>query len=386
MHYILCVSLERFYTGVLASRASVSCLCVVRDRRVIDADEAATAKGISPGMDERVAKAILGSASFFKWNRQDFELAQTTWLDRCVPFTDVIEPADQHLAFLDLSAHPYPREIALRIVSELNMPARFGAGPSKWIAELSARKAGVGNLVDSAVSSPVGYLSTLPIEDLSPVAWEHRERLRFLGYRRVGEIAELPYSVLKGQFGADALGIQQAAQGKLRDAVLALYPPQSISETMSFEGGIESTEMLDEALGQLAGKLGERLVARELQGAEVRLYAELESGRIVAAKRRFQKAVRCERSAVSALRLLVPAFDEPVVRLRVVLPNLTRAPRVQRDLLNVMPISQKETSAEAALKSLAAVYGDKAVQTAGEIVVPRRVLVLREWRDAMGWR
>ncbi len=403
MRYVLCLRLENFYvrhaerslpyphadsaplgSGVGSHPKS---LCVVREKRVLDADDTALLKGVTPGMTERQARAILSGGIFLQWDEDSYRKAQQDWLDRCLPFTGVIEPSDQHEAFLDLSLHPSPRDIALQLQQALDHPAKLGAASSKWLASLAAGSAPTGHLFDDAAMDPEGFLKRLPVSVLTPVAVAQRERLAFLGYRLIGEVAKIPLQVLKGQFGNDALAIRQAAMGRLSQPVEAVYPPKSLTESLTFEGGTDSALALDDGLVSLSSVLGERLVSVEKQGTEVRLYVELESGRTLSMRRRFNKAVRCRQSAVSALRLMIPReLGETVVSLRVLMPDLQRVPRVQRDLTGHTPDAYRKASAEAALKSVKTVFGDKAVVQGGEIEIPRRIRVLKEWKESTGWR
>ena len=390
MHYFLCVRLENFF--VLNSKAlndsnQKKPICVLRDKLVLDADPSARAKGVFYGMPERQARAILDKGIFVAWEIDDYREAQGVWLNRCLPFTSVIEPTDQHEAFFDLSSHPEPRDIASQLYQALGTAAHLGAASSKWLASLAADSAPCGHIFDEAVNDPKGFLEKRNVACLSPIAEEHRVRLAFLGYRTIGEVAKLPLQVLKGQFGADALAIRQAAIGRIYQPVEAVYPPKSLIEALNFDGGTSSTLELDEGLVKLSEAMGEKLVSQEKQGSEVRLYIEFESGKVQTIVRRFQKVVRCRQSAISALRLMIPReLNEPIYRIRVLMVNLTNVPRVQRDLTGRTPNEQRGASAEAALRSLRTVFGDQSVVQATEIQMPRRVRVLKEWKESTGWR
>lgn len=390
MHYFLCVRLENFYVKNSPALVEVNPAkpkCVLRDKHVLDADSVAFSKGVSLGMPERQARAILDKGGFIPWEEDHYRDVQIKWLNRCLPFTGVIEPTHQHEAFFDLSSHPDPRDIAHQLYEALDTPAHLGAASSKWLASLAADSAPCGHLFDEAVKDPAGFLKMRDVSCLSPVAEEHRVRLAFLGYRAVGEVAKLPLQVLKGQFGADALAIRQAAIGRIYQPVEAIYPPKSLIEVVNFDGGTSSTLELDEGLLKLSEAMGEKLVSQEKQGSEVRLYLEFESGKIQTTIRRFQKVVRCRQSAISALRLMIPReLSEPIYRIRVLMVSLANVPRVQRDLTGRTPNEQRGASAEAALRSLRTVFGDQSVVQATEIQMPRRVQVLKEWKESTGWR
>lgn len=388
MRYILCVRLANFYVRGLTGRAGGRPLVVLRDKQVLDSDSQAAEKGVFPGMSERQARAIVESAAFVPWDSEEHTQAQIEWLDRCTPYTDAIEPSDQHEAFLELSQHPQPHQIAKQLAQTLELPASLGAAGSRWLASLAADFAPPGHLFDHAVTEPADFLKGLPVECLTPVPCEHRERLAFLGYRKIGEIALLPMSVLQSQFGKDALTIRQAALGRLYQPVEPTYPPDSLSESLALEGGANNSQSIDDALGLLAGRLGERLISAERQSRELKLFVEMESGQLLALKRRFNKPIRCRLSALASLRLLLPAdLDEPVVRLRALVPALERAPKLQRSLEGRLgDTGRKGEAVEIALKSVRTVFGDQAVVEGRHLNQPRRVLVIREWKESTGWR
>src|SRR5207253_6874893 len=150
---------------------------VVRDGMVLDFNEAASRRGIDEGLSLRQARAILNDGKFQPWQREEYEERQRIWLDLCVDFTGVIEPADQHSAWLDLSLHPDSFDIAERVVRTLSqktgLTVRFGAAPSKWISLLAARHDDGG----LAIRDPKAFLAPLPTAELLPVTFEHRERL-----------------------------------------------------------------------------------------------------------------------------------------------------------------------------------------------------------------
>src|SRR5688572_12155218 len=104
MHYILYARLEGFYTTVLLQKQPElreRPLVVHRDKAVLCVDEKGRSKGIHAGMPLSEAKAILRDGAFLPWEEGPYREAQEKWLDVCARFSDVIEPAEQHTAFVD---------------------------------------------------------------------------------------------------------------------------------------------------------------------------------------------------------------------------------------------------------------------------------------------
>ncbi|MHB8635443.1 MAG: DNA polymerase Y family protein [Fimbriimonadaceae bacterium] len=379
--HILWLELERFYAE--PAREPV---VVVRDGFVLDANDAARARGIQLGIPLRQVRTLLQEGKVVNWARENYEKRSRAWMDPCVALTGVIEPADQHAAWLDLSLHPNPIDVADKLICTLTkktkLTIRYGAAPSKWLACLAAKHDDCG----LALRDPKKFLAPLSVSELLPVAPEHRERLLFLGYYHIGDVAKLSLLTLQEQFAEAALIIYSAAAGLLAQVPKAFYPPSSITDCFVFDGLVESTEVIDQACGVLARRVGERLLAQASQSAKLRATLELEDGSLKRLGRTFAKPMRCPQSVRSALRLLLePALATPITAIRVFLPDLVKTCVVQPTFLNALA-SKEPQQAASALREIRTVFGDTSVRLGSEIVLSRRVKVLREWKHATGWR
>src|SRR5579862_4256992 len=183
MHYFLFLRLSGFYAKALEqadSRLSAKPLVVHRNKRVIDVNRIAQRRQIYLGMLLAEAKAILQEASFIAWEEEPFRDAQMQWLDVCTDYSDVIEPDEQHSAWVDLSLHPDPaslsQQIVLRIRDVTGLQVIHGSGSSKWIAALASRVSHAkaqSRQRDTAVKA-IDFLATLKTRFLTPVDPEHR--------------------------------------------------------------------------------------------------------------------------------------------------------------------------------------------------------------------
>lgn len=386
MDYVLYCRLSNFYVQLLGLSPLRPC-AVIRDRIVLDSNTYAAKRGVVPGMALTQARTILREDGVFRTLLPDEgEKEQIRWLDLCADFTGVIEPEDRHTAYLDLSAHPKPFDVAEQLLERLievsGCPVRFGVGGSKWLARLSAD-------IDGERLTPLDAetMADVSVLKLAPVAPEQLERLRFLGYHSIGLVAGLPVDTLRGQFGDDGLRILLAARGAWQDSVQALYPPDTLNERLIFDGACEDALMLDQALYAIGTRVGNRLLKKEQQATEVHMTLELEDAGKRVLKRRFNKALHCPRSAMAALRLLLGAgVESPVLSVAVHLPELERARSAQQNLMGTLSKAETTYRAEGALRQIRSVFGENSIQIAGQIPLPRRVRVLQEWKNATGWR
>ncbi len=383
MGYLLWVELEGFYVdhhGVIDKPLVVS-----RDKLVLDANPLAKRRGIRLGMEVRQAKAVVNDCLVQEWEEECYLPRRKMWLDVCTDFTGIIEPLDQHIATLDLSGHPCPLDVTEKLVRELvsrtQLMVHYGAAPSVWIAKLAADHEDLGQ----AIESPAGFLSALPVKDLLPASEETRNRLSFLGYRTIGQVADIPLPVLQGQFGEEALTILSAAQGRHQQPVHPLYPLGSVHECLIFEGDVELQEAIDDALRLIADRIGNRLTHRSLQSSQLEIKLEMEQ-RIVAKSRRFTKPIHNSLSALIAMRLLIQdAIDAPVSSIRATLTDLEKTRHRQQELEGFTFLS-KRPEASSAVSYVRTVFGENSIKLASQIQLPRRMRVLKEWQNATGWR
>ncbi len=379
--YALWTELKDFYTEPIDMPH-----VVYRDGAVLDANKAARLRGVQAGIPLRQAKAILQGGVFKPWHHEDYEDRHRAWLDLCIDYTGVIEPADQHSAWLDLSLHPNPVDVAESLVRTLSrkvgLKVRYGTAPSKWISYLAAKH----NDCGLALRDPKSFLATLPTSELLPVPPEHRDRLRFLGYHTIGEIADLSLRTLQDQFDEAGLVIHSAANGLLTQRVEAVYPSDSIADSIVFDGDAETTDAVDRACMALAERIGERLQERSMQSGKLRATLEREGGKLKPLSRTFTKPLRCRRSVYCALKLLIePALDQSISSIRVQISDLEKIRLFQSSLIDSAS-AKDNPRVVAAMKHVRTVFGDKSVQLGSELVLPRRLKVLKEWKHATGWR
>jgi nucleotidyltransferase/DNA polymerase involved in DNA repair len=236
------------------------------------------------------------------------------------------------------------------------------------------------------MASPASAISDLPVYAL-PVSAQTCERLRFLGYATVGRVHALPLDQLVRQFGEEGHAVFQACRGGHVDLVNPTFPERSAAVSFTPEGGVADLESLGACLRVLADRLGEMLVAQDRFGKILEVRLELEDASIEKRKRTFVKPIEGVRAALFGLRtLLENPPEQPIVRFQARMHELEKARRIQRDLNGLTDRKERDRSAASAFLNLRKVLGDDCVQLGSEREEPRRVKVLRAWRDATGWR
>ncbi len=360
-------------------------LIVVRDQHVLDANPLALSKSVVRGMPLRQAKALADGCEVRSWKQEDYADRQMAWLDVCTDYTGTIEPIDQHIAALDLSSHPKPLDIAEKLIRHLApkppVSLRYGAAKSKWIAKLASDHHDMGR----ALEEPAKFLAPLAIMNLLPIQLTHRERLLFLGYPTIGDVAKVPLQVLQNQFGQEGITIKSAANGGYLDLVNPLYPRDSFKESLIFDGPADNLQTIDHALVSLARRLGQRLQQNGVQSSKLTLQFETEDQKKTNLSRTFTKPILNTKSALNSLRLLTQdAFGEHVASLRVSITDLQAVSHRQSALFDADCFDRPK--ATAAVQYVRRVFGEESIRLASQVEIARRVKVLKEWQHATGWR
>ncbi len=396
MHYFVCLRVLGLYALALQEadpKLATTPVCVHRTKSILDVNAQASARGVHRGMPLGEARSILPEGHFRKWDPEPYRGIQRRWLDHLCTFVNEIEPDFEHEAFADLTGHPDPVAMAIRargyLTKQLGLEVQLGMGPSKWMARSLCGVAPAGMLeivLREAVRSPGTAICDLPVNRL-PVLRETSERLRFLGYTQIGRVREVPLEQLLRQFGEEGHVVYQACRGGWIDTLHPSYPDRSMAEGVAPEGGIQDLASLEECLRLLAKQLGSRLQSEDFFGKHLSLAIELESGVVQVRKRVFVKPLKCERTAWFAMKTMLESPpEEPIVRIQARLLELERIRRIQADLSGATDRREREISAASAFCHLRKVLGDECVKVGSELEEPRRVKVLRAWRDATGWR
>lgn len=397
MHYFLYLELSGFYVRVCEQSDPLwmeKPLVIHREKRVLDLNARAHERGVRLGMGLDEAKVQLQGLGLHSYEEELYRYDQARWLDALAEFSSCVEPREPHSTWADLSGHPEPFEIVSLIRSRITcvsgLRLQVGMAGSKWLSRLTCDLVGDADpllwedAVREALITPASFLKDLPVGLLSPVAPAYLERLKFLGYRTIGDVASIPLKTLRGQFGNDAQRIYSSARGGFQETVRPLYPPDAILAKISFEGGLSNSEDLSLGLQKLARKLAKLLSDRESCGSRIELKIFLEDS-VISRERTFSKYMRTAREVFSALTRLIQLPSEPIFSVVANMPNLKMARERQNGLFTVQH-SGDDLAVGRAIEQVRQVFGDKSVVRASEVAEPRRVRVLRAWSHATGWK
>lgn len=379
---IVFLNAPHFYIRALGLERAPKAVIVVRARKVLDVNQLAMQAGAYEGMTINEAKAVLKKSplgaevgvQFIDHKLETFEAKSRVWLDRCTELSDVIEPVDQHQAYVDLSAHPKPLSLLPRLVEGFE----YGIAQVKWLAKVAWRQKDGDHY---AYEAPNFFLDSLPTACL-PIEPAIAQRLDFLGYRTVGDVSRLGLKTLQAQFGNEAHHILSATLGRAGEPVQSMYPQGTIANRLCFESSVEDGQVLEHSLRKLSGRLGELMQRTEQQSSLIRVTLEFENGEQIQRERQCSKPIYSANGIISVAGQFLQ-IHQPVTALRIQLCELSKVDRKQNSLY----VSRTESidAVASSIKQVRKTFGTTVVRQGSEIPRTRRQELLRAWRNATGW-
>jgi DNA polymerase-4 len=105
------------------------------------------------------------------------------------------------------------------------------------------------------------FLAPLPIGVLPGLGPKTEERLRLMGVRTVGDLANHETQRLIQALGPGGAMLQRLADGRDRSPVDGSRPAKTLSAETTFEHDVTDVDQLEEALRELVDRVAERLQA-----------------------------------------------------------------------------------------------------------------------------
>ncbi len=263
--------------------------------KIIAANEAATRKGIGPGMTKAQAELCAELALRPRSPLQE-SAAHAALLDCAQSFSPCVEDAACDTALLDLagmeSLFGSLPEISRALYSRaatLGLAANVAIASNPDAAVLAAR--GFSGVTVIPEGKEAERLGPLPVEVLfaNPLAEERLEgdqkkaadrlleTLARWGIRNLRALAALPEIAFSERLGQEGLRLQQLARGAASRTLVPVEAPLIFKEAVELEHAIVLLEPLAFLLNRLLDQLCARLGSRALATQELRLALELEN-------------------------------------------------------------------------------------------------------------
>lgn len=250
------------------------------------APSAETARmGIYRGLPLREAHAIAPRAKFLPSAPRKYQQTLVNVDELLNQFMGVSEPVWTYPAVVDYLPcddgrvsllEQYARMIGQTVRQESGLPSSIGIGENKFTAYMAAKMTAPNHLRVVATCSH-DFLAPIQMRYLSLHSVLH-ERLNLFGIVTLGQLAALPASAVREQFGTQGAALHQLASGVDHRAVT--NPPRelTLAESYPFDDPVADWQILERAMGRLSADLHTQLRQHNRAAQAVRLTLELDDG------------------------------------------------------------------------------------------------------------
>lgn len=262
-------------------------------------------QGVKAGMTLRLAHVLSPEARFIPATRPRYAQASGEVFDVLLDFSPDIEPQELWHPFNDTSIQfsidgrylparyfvdfddlppgeslPLAQEMGRFLRAETRLEPAIGLAQQRFAAQVAATVSRANRLRLVAPGEDAGFLAGRPISFL-PLAGETLRRLRLLGVRTLGELAQLPRAGLVSRFGPDIEPLHRLAAGQPGERPLNPVPTERRHEqvTQTFDPPIADRQVLEAVVRRMASRLAARLQAKGVEARQIYLAWEHEDGR-----------------------------------------------------------------------------------------------------------
>lgn len=188
-------------------------------------------------------------------------------------------------AYLDVSPGRYtgedPVAIAARIqarVAELGITCSIGVATGKAVAKIASDMDKPRGLTVVYPGGEAAFLAPMDVRAMPGIGKQSAERLRRIGIRTLGALADTPLDKLTPLFGVNAQAVRDRAQGIDPREIATESEVKSVSHERTFATDLVTREEIEDAIDMLGPMVGRRLRKKGLAGHTVTIklrYADL---------------------------------------------------------------------------------------------------------------
>ena len=188
-------------------------------------------------------------------------------------------------AYLDVSPGRYTGEdpvvIAARIqarVAELGITCSIGVATGKAVAKIASDMDKPRGLTVVYPGGEAAFLAPMDVRAMPGIGKQSAERLRRIGIRTLGALADTPLDKLTPLFGVNAQAVRDRARGIDPREIATESEVKSVSHERTFATDLVTREEIEDAIDMLGPMVGRRLRKKGLAGHTVTIklrYADL---------------------------------------------------------------------------------------------------------------
>ncbi len=216
--------------------------------------------GIRSGMPISMAYRLKRDAVFLPVDYDYYEAESKKVMTIIKAYADRFEQVSVDEAFADVSgrAKDYADAVAIagrikeEISKELGLPCSVGVSTNKLVAKMACEGAKPNGVKLVREEEAAGFLADKPVGDLYGVGRRMNERLKAMGYSRIGDLAKANVMDLVEEFGSYGADIYHYANGKDDAEVQENYEVKSIGREKTFETDTDDARVVSAAVWDMA--------------------------------------------------------------------------------------------------------------------------------------
>jgi DNA polymerase-4 len=240
--------------------------------------------GVHSAMPISTAYRLCPQAVFVRPRMQRYGEISARVMELLSEFSPLIEQVSIDEAFLDCtgtlrligSPPVLGRKIKDRIREVTTLSASVGIASNKSVAKIASDLQKPDGLVICAPGEEKRFLAQLPLSSLWGAGKKTVERLKKIGYTKIGEVADSDSERLVGEFGKMGLHLWELANGIDEREVSSSWERKSISEETTFEKDLGSDSHIVHVLFQIADSLSRKMRMQQLKGRTITLKIRLQ--------------------------------------------------------------------------------------------------------------
>jgi DNA polymerase IV len=182
-------------------------------------------------------------------------------------YTDLVEPLSIDEAFLDITgsvallgpAEQIASAIKKEIKQTTGLNASVGLAPNKFLAKIASDLKKPNAFVVVTENEIEGFLRNLPISRLWGVGPKTEQRLREMGFKTIGDVADTPRESLVRSLGGLGEHLFHLSHGKDDRGVEPNWEPKSVGSETTFNEDTGNRELLLGTILELADHVAQRL-------------------------------------------------------------------------------------------------------------------------------
>jgi DNA polymerase IV (DinB-like DNA polymerase) len=228
--------------------------------------------GVRSGMPISKAWKLCPEAVYLPVDYELYTKVSDEVMDTLRKYADKFEQLSIGEAFLDATsrvknhadAEALARQIKREILERERLTCSVGIGPNKLVAKIASDFKKPDGLTTVKEEEATGFLASQPVRRLISIGHKTEEKLRVVGIRTIGHLADYNPNLLTQLFGSMGTILYLMALGIDSSEVGEQGRTQSISREITFKEGASDFEFIQKASDRLSQEVHREVLKQNL--------------------------------------------------------------------------------------------------------------------------